>query len=30
MDINLEELYTEIEKVGLSAFLDKYRETKLK
>ena len=30
MDINLEELYTEIEKIGLSAFLDKYRETKLK
>ena len=30
MDINLEELYTEIEKIGLSAFLDKHRDMKLK
>ena len=30
MDINLEELYTEIEKIGLSAFLEKHRNTKLK
>ncbi len=30
MDINLEELYSEIEKIGLSAFLDKHRDMKLK